>query len=244
MKTVYLLRLLGAVLLVTVIVGHPTPGFGQKKTPPAENQRPEPLRYYMGREIAAPMSFLGADWLIRATREREERCSMVLANLGLKPNMTVCDMGCGNGFYSISTAKLLGEKGHVLAVDIQPQMLVLLRERMESEGVNNITPILGSVDDPRLPENSVDLFLMVDVYHEFSYPEQMLEKIYRALKPDGLMVLVEFRAEDPKVPIKPEHKMSLEQIEKEMTANNFEFVKSFDKLPWQHMVFYGKKKSD
>ena len=223
---------------------NPPPVFGHSKTTPAKNQRPEPLRYYMGREIAPPMSYLGADWLIRATREREERCSMVLSNLGLKPNMTVCDMGCGNGFYAISTAKLLGDKGHVLAVDIQPEMLVLLRERMESEGVNNITPILGSVDDPRLPENCVDLFLMVDVYHEFSYPEQMLETIHRALKPDGLIVLVEFRAEDDKVPIKPEHKMSLNQIEKEMTANNFEFVKSFDKLPWQHMVFYGKKRSD
>jgi ubiquinone/menaquinone biosynthesis C-methylase UbiE len=198
----------------------------------------------MGREIAAPMSFLGADWLIRATREREERCSMVLANLGLKPNMTVCDMGCGNGFYAISTAQLLAGTGRVLAVDIQPEMLVLLRQRMESEGVQNITPILGSVDDPRLPENSVDLFLMVDVYHEFSYPEQMLEAIHRALRPDGLIVLVEFRAEDDKVPIKPEHKMSLAQIEKEMTANKFRFVKSFDKLPWQHMVFYGKQSTD
>lgn len=243
MKSI-VLRFALALLLVGSFMSCGPLVHGQRIRENQSTQRPEPLRYYMGREIAQPMSYLGADWLVRATREREERCSMVLANLGLKPNMTVCDMGCGNGFYAIPIAKLLGESGRVLAVDIQPEMLVLLRDRMESENVQNITPILGSVDEPRLPENSVDLFLMVDVYHEFSYPEQMLAAIHRALKPDGLIVLVEFRAEDDKVPIKPEHKMSREQIEKEMTANGFQFAKSFDRLPWQHMVFYGKRSEE
>lgn len=200
---------------------------------------PAPVKVYMGRRVAETMHYLGAEWLIRNEREREERCSLMLTNLGLRPGQIVCDMGCGNGYYSLPIAKILANRGTVLAVDVQPEMLVMLRQRMEEEGVENIIPILGSLHHPRLPEGMIDILLMVDVYHEFSHPQQMLAEIRKSLKPDGLVVLVEYRAEDRNVPIRPLHKMSKKQIDKEMTANGFKLVKEFDRLPWQHMVFYG-----
>jgi ubiquinone/menaquinone biosynthesis C-methylase UbiE len=203
------------------------------------SQIPPGRSSYMGRKIAETMHFSGAEWLIRDEREREERCSMMLANLGIQPGMVVCDMGCGNGFYSLLLAQRIGKQGQVLAVDIQPQMLYLLRDRAEQVGVNNITPILGSIHDPRLPRASVDLVLMVDVYHELSHPELVLAATKRALKKNGLMVLVEYRAEDPTVPIRPLHKMSRQQIMREMNANGFQLKREFKELPWQHMMFFG-----
>tara|TARA_B100000809_G_scaffold262133_1_gene312426 strand:+ start:2816 stop:3523 length:708 start_codon:yes stop_codon:yes gene_type:complete len=205
-----------------------------------ESSIPPGKEIYMGRRIAQTMHFTGAPWLIRNTREREERCSLMLANLGIKPGMTVCDMGCGNGFHTLKMAKMTGPTGAVLAVDVQPEMLKLLRERSEKEGIENITPILGSFHQPRLPPNSVDLILLVDVYHEFSHPVTMLKGMRDSLRPEGVIVLVEFRAEDPKVPIKLLHKMSKEQILKELPANGFKLVKDYDKLPWQHMMFFGR----
>jgi ubiquinone/menaquinone biosynthesis C-methylase UbiE len=201
---------------------------------------PAPLTEYMGRQIAQTMHYEGAPWLIRDSREREERCSLLLANLGLKPGMTVCDMGCGNGFYSLPIARLVGPTGRVLAVDIQPEMLKMLEEREAAENLTNIDTILGLLHDPKLPEGTVDLILLVDVYHEFSHPEQMLTAMRRALKPDGRIALVEYRAEDPNVPIKPLHKMSKQQILKEFPANGFKLVKEFDRLPWQHLMFFGR----
>lgn len=208
----------------------------KKKVPPG-------LKFYLGREIAQTMHFAGAPWLIRDSREREERCSMMLANLGLKNGMTVCDMGCGNGFHTLKIAEMLGDnEGSVFAVDVQPMMLKMLRERLEEQGIENVVPILGSYHSPRLPSNSIDLILLVDVYHEFSHPVEMLAAMKKSLKKDGAIVLVEFRAEDESVPIKPLHKMSKEQIDKEMTANGFALVKEFERLPWQHMMFYGREK--
>lgn len=201
---------------------------------------PEARTTYLGRRIAQTMHYTGAEWLIRDIREREERCSLMLANLGLKPNMTVCDMGCGNGFHTLPIAKMLGENGLVVAVDVQPEMLGFLRDRMESQGIENVTPILGSFHHPRLPPQSIDLVLMVDVYHEFSHPEGMLKAIRKSLKPGGLVVLVEYREEDKSVPIKALHKMSKIQVTKELTANGFELAKEFDGLPWQHMMFFKK----
>ena len=206
-----------------------------------ESTIPPGLEVYMGRRIAQTMHFTGAPWLIRNTREREERCSLMLANLGVKPGMTVCDMGCGNGFHTLKLARMTGPTGSVLAVDVQPEMLKLLRERTEKEGLENITPILGSFHHPRLPSNSVDLILLVDVYHEFSHPVSMLKGMRESLRPEGVIVLVEFRSEDLKVPIKPLHKMSKEQILKEIPANGFKLVKDYDKLPWQHMMFFGRE---
>ena len=206
-----------------------------------ESSLPPGLEIYMGRRIAQTMHFTGAPWLIRNTREREERCSLMLANLGIKPGMTICDMGCGNGFHTLKMAKMTGPEGTVMAVDVQPEMLKLLRDRTEKEGMENITPILGSFHNPRLPPNSIDLILLVDVYHEFSHPVTMLKAMRKSLRPEGVIVLVEFRAEDPKVPIKPLHKMSKEQILKELPANGFKLVKDYDKLPWQHMMFFGRE---
>ena len=205
-----------------------------------ESSVPPPRQEYLGRQIAQTMHYTGAEWLIRDVREREERCSLLLTNLGVRSGMTICDMGCGNGFYSLPLAKLVGPSGRILAVDIQPEMLVMLRSRAEQAGIDNISPILGSIHSPRLPAGSADLILLVDVYHEFSHPVQMLAAMREALKPDGLLALVEFRAEDAKVPIQPLHKMSKEQIMKELPANGFRLVKQFDKLPWQHLMFFGR----
>jgi len=219
----------------TVLLADEPQNKGAAETPPARQE-------YMGRQIARTMHFLGAPWLIRENREDEERCSLMLANLGVKPGMTVCDMGCGNGFYSLKMSKMTGPKGRVLAVDIQPEMLKMLKQRAEKANVANIKPILGKLYDPMLPKGKVDLILCVDVYHEFSHPEHMLKSMRESLSDNGVVVLLEYRMEDPKVPIKRLHKMSKKQVDKEMTANGFKLVKSFDKLPWQHMLFYGKAK--
>ena len=205
-----------------------------EKTPP-------PLKFYKGREIADAMHYSGASWLVRESREREEECSTMLKALHLKPGQTVCDMGCGNGFYTLKLAKLVGEKGQVLAVDIQPEMLSLLNERAKEEKLSNIKPILGTPVDPNLPQGKIDLILCVDVYHEFSNPEEMLAVMRKSLTPGGRIALAEFRAEDPKVPIKPLHKMTKEQILKEWPANGFKLVEQFDKLPWQHLMFFEAK---
>ena len=229
----YVLPILFTAIFALPCLAQEDEGDRRSKVPPA-------LKTYKGRRIAQTMHYTGAEWLIRENRESEERCSIMLANLGVKAGMTVCDMGCGNGFYSLQLAKMVGPRGRVLAVDVQPQMLYLLRQRMEKSGVENITPILGSFHNPRLPENTIDLVLMVDVYHEFSHPEHMLEAMHRGLKADGLIALLEYREEDPKVPIKPLHKMSKKQIMLEYEANGFVLKKEFDKLPWQHMMFFGK----
>jgi ubiquinone/menaquinone biosynthesis C-methylase UbiE len=197
-----------------------------------------PAQTYMGREIAQTMHYLGAPWLVRESREREEDCDTLLTALQIQPGATVCDMGCGNGFYALRLAELVGERGKVIAVDIQREMLELLKERAAAERITNIETVLGTVVDPKLPEASVDLMLLVDVYHEFSHPEPMLAAIRKSLKPDGQVALVEFRAEDPKVPIKPLHKMSKAQIMKEFPPNGFKLVEEFDKLPWQHLMFF------
>ena len=207
------------------------------RTPPA-------MKEYKGRRIAQTMHYLGAEWLIRDEREREERCSLMLANLGVKSGLAICDMGCGNGFYAVQLAKMVGDEGHIYGIDIQPEMLKMLNDRADAQGIRNISPILGTFTDPRLPKGKIDMILLVDVYHEFSHPEQMLAAMRDALSPDGVCVLVEFRSEDPKVPIKPEHKMSKEQIMKEWPPNGFKLVKEFDGLPWQHMMWFGRDAKD
>jgi ubiquinone/menaquinone biosynthesis C-methylase UbiE len=201
---------------------------------------PAPLTHYKGRRIATTMHYRGAPWLLRDDREEQERCSLLLANLGVKPGMTVCDMGCGNGFYALQLAKMVGPDGQILAVDIQPEMLKLLKDRAAKKQITNIEPILSEAHDPKLPEGKIDLILLVDVYHEFSHPEQMLAAMRRSLSPTGLIALLEYRAEDPKVPIKPLHKMTKKQILKEFPPNGFKLVKEFDRLPWQHMMFFGR----
>ena len=211
-----------------------------QKTELAEEKIPPARTKYMGRRIAQTMSFHGAPWLIRTEREAEERPSDAIAQLNLKPGMVVCDLGCGNGFYSLEMAKLVAAHGKVLAVDIQPEMLHLLELRANEVGVENLVPILSSVADPKIPKETVDLLLLVDVYHEFSHPQQMLAGIRQGLKPNGLIALLEYREEDRTVPIKPEHKMSKKQILKEYAANGFRLAKQYDGLPWQHLMFFEK----
>jgi 2-polyprenyl-3-methyl-5-hydroxy-6-metoxy-1,4-benzoquinol methylase len=215
--------------------GSPAPDrVGQQREP----RIPPAKKKYKGRQIADTMHYLGAGWLTREERQREEDCAMLLEALEIQPGQTVCDMGCGNGFYTLQMAKRVGEQGKVLAVDIQPEMLHLLSERAKAEEIANIEPIIGTVIDPNLPPDSVDLILLVDVYHEFSHPEQMLRAMRKALKPRGRIALAEFRLEDPNVPIKLLHKMSKEQILKEFPPNGFKLVRQFDELPWQHLMFF------
>ena len=201
---------------------------------------PPGLTEYLGRKIAMTMHWKGAEWLMRRVREEEESPALMRKELQVKPGMTICDMGCGNGFHTLPLAAAVGEKGKIYAVDVQPQMIEMLKQNIERKGLKNIVPVNGLFHDPKLPPDSCDLILLVDVYHEFSHPVQMLAGMRAALKPDGQLVLVEFRAEDDAVPIKPEHKMSKAQIHKEMNANGFELRREFDGLPWQHLMFFGK----
>jgi ubiquinone/menaquinone biosynthesis C-methylase UbiE len=201
---------------------------------------PDPPDKYQGRTIAPTMHFAGAPWLVRESRQREEDCATMLQQLGVKPGMTVCDMGCGNGFYTLQLAELVGPTGTVLAVDIQPEMLRLMEARAAEQGLQNIKSLLGTVVDPKLPAGQVDVILCVDVYHEFSHPEQMLAAMRKSLRPTGRLVLVEFRGEDRTVPIKPLHKMKKQQVLRELVPNGFRLAEQFDGLPWQHMMFFAR----
>lgn len=201
---------------------------------------PPALIRYKGRRIAFTMGFQGAGWLTRKTRQAEEDCATLLKELRLKPGMTVCDMGCGNGFYALQMAKQVGAKGKVLAVDIQPEMLRFLQARAEEQEINNVRQILSTIVDPKLPKNEVDLILCVDVYHEFSHPEQMLKSMRESLSKNGVIALAEYREEDPDVPILPLHKMSKKQILVEYAANGLKLVREFDDLPWQHLMFFAR----
>jgi ubiquinone/menaquinone biosynthesis C-methylase UbiE len=198
---------------------------------------PRGLTKYLGRRIASPMGFEHMNWLNRAERIQEENPQEMLEQLDLKEGMVVCDMGSGDGYHTLQMAPRVGPTGKVIAVDIQPEMLQALSRRLATQGVDNVDVILGDLWDPKLEENSIDLLLMVDVYHEFSHPIEMLAAIRRSLKPDGKIALVEFRAEDPTVLIRPEHKMPKAQIYKEYTANGFKVAREYDKLPWQHLIF-------
>jgi ubiquinone/menaquinone biosynthesis C-methylase UbiE len=211
----------------------------------AETAKPEESarRSYLGRVVAQPMSHLGAPWLIRGQREEEESVREAFGQLQLDSGMTVCDLGCGNGFWTLPMARAVEPGGKVLAVDIQKEMLRKLKARAGKVKVDNVEPILGEVDDPNLPVGQIDLLLMVDVYHEFSHPESMLWEIRRSLRPRGVVALLEYRQEDPAVPIKPLHKMSKRQIMKEYTKNGFKLVREYNRLPWQHLMFFARDDS-
>lgn len=217
-----------------IALAHGSVGFAQVNDatiPPARTS-------YMGRTIAQTMSYHGASWLVRENREDEERPSEVVKQLELEPGMVVCDLGCGNGYYTLLMAPVLSPGGKVLAVDIQPEMLHLLELRAAEQGIDNVEPIQGTIVDPKLPPGEVDMVLLVDVYHEFSHPELMLAAIRESLSPQGVVALLEYRAEDRTVPIKPLHKMSKRQILKEYRANGFKLAREYDGLPWQHLMFF------
>ena len=233
-----LARLLPGLLLALGTFGALAPFHAQAGEPAPEEKLPPPRREYMGRRIARTMHWTGAEWLLRETRESEERASLLFTSLGVKSGMTVADFGCGNGFHSLRLAKDVGPKGKVYGVDLQPEMLDMLRERGKAAGITNLVPVKSTAADPKLPPGSCDLILLVDVYHELAYPERVLAGLHRALKPTGRLALVEFRAEDPKVPIKKLHKMSRAQAKKELEANRFVLDRTFDGLPWQHLLFF------
>ncbi len=208
---------------------------------PVAALEPPAVKEFMGRQIAQTMHSAGASWLMRREREREEAGALMRQKLELKPGMVICDMGCGNGYHTFPIAKAVAPHGKVYGVEIQEPYLKMLDEGAKKNGVTNFIPVLGLTYDPKLPEGSMDIILLVDVYHEFDRPAEMLAAMRKALKPDGVLVFVEFRGEDDRVPIKPEHKMSKAQLTKELTGNGFKLVKQFDELPWQHMMWFGKQ---
>jgi ubiquinone/menaquinone biosynthesis C-methylase UbiE len=217
-------------------------------------------KFYMGREIALVMGHQGADWLERPEREQEERTDLLLPALKLKPGDAVADIGAGTGYYTRRLAKAVGGpltrpadtlspsdgerdgvRGLVYAVEIQQEMLDLLTNKLAAENIFNVQPVLGTITDPKLPRAGVDLILMVDVYHEFDHPFEMVAAMCQSLKPGGRIVFVEFRAEDPTVAIKAVHKMSEAQVRKEMSVHPLEWVETIRTLPQQHIIVFRKK---
>lgn len=196
-------------------------------------------KVYMGRQIARVMGHEGAAWLERPAREQEERTDLLLQELPLHPNSIVADIGAGTGYLTFRIAPLV-PRGKVFAVDIQPEMLAALEQKKAALHLPNVQPVRGTERSPNLPPNSVDLALLVDVYHEFAFPKEMMTSIYRALKPGGLVALVEFRAEDPSVPIKAVHKMSVAQARRELEALGLVFREARQKLPQQHLLLFEK----
>jgi len=245
-RTTYRALLASAALgLATLAIG----GFSQRaysqETPPRYEERnfhdPNGTgKFYMGREIAQVMGHLAAGWLERPEREREEQPAKLMVALKLKPGDVVADIGCGSGYFTFRLAQPVGPKGRVYAVDIQPEMLTIIRQRMKQRRFTNVVPVLGEITDPKLPPNSTDLILMVDVYHEFSHPWEMTGSMVKALKPGGRIVFVEYRLEDPTVPIKLVHKMTEAQVKKEMAEFPLRWVETNATLPRQHIIVFQK----
>jgi ubiquinone/menaquinone biosynthesis C-methylase UbiE len=218
----------------------------QRKHPGYETRRvhdPNGIgKFYMGREIAMVMGHQAAGWLERPEREQEEQPAKLLPLLQLKPGDVVADVGAGSGYYTFKLAPSVGPKGKIFANDIQPEMLEIIRRRAKELKIDNVVPILGTATDPKLPPESVDLILLVDVYHEFEFPYEMTESLLKALKTGGRIVFVEFRMEDDDVPIKLVHKMSERQVLKEMSVfPELRHVKTHPDLPWQHVIVFEKK---
>ncbi len=198
-------------------------------------------KFYMGREIAHVMGHQAAEWLERPEREEEEKTSVLIEALRFRAGEVVADIGAGTGYFCRRIAPLVGTNGIVYAVEIQQEMLDILTNKMAEARIGNVKPILGTVQDPNLPMSRVDTILMVDVYHEFDYPYEMVAAMTRALKPGGRMVFVEFRGEDPAVPIKPLHKTTEAQIKKEMAVHPLEWSETLRMLPQQHVIIFRKK---
>jgi ubiquinone/menaquinone biosynthesis C-methylase UbiE len=208
-------------------------------TMPASGQQPgkHPVS---GRVFALPMSVEGAPWLERREREDEEDPDLAMRLLRIPRGATVADIGAGSGYFTLRLARAVGEKGRVYANDLQQGMLDLLQKNVARARLSNVTPVLGSESDPNLPPDSIDLALMVDVYHELSQPQVMLRRIRDALKSGGRLVLLEYRAEDPSVPIRPEHKMTKAQVKLEIEPEGFRQQRVYDDLPWQHLIVFTK----
>jgi len=199
-------------------------------------------KWYLGREIAHFMGPGGIPWLDRPEREDEEQPAKVIEALELKGGEVIADVGAGSGYFTFRLAPKVGEKGKILAVEIQDEMIAELKKRIDKNKVTNVETVKCTESDPRLPEAGVDIVLMVDVYHEIAFPYEVMTAIRKALKPGGRMVFIEYRKEDPKVPIKEVHKMSIEQLKKEMAVVGLDHVKTVDTLPRQHIAIFGKPK--
>ncbi len=195
-------------------------------------------KFYLGREIAQVMGHQGASWLERFSRDQEEQPQALLQSLGLKPTDVVADIGAGTGYFSFRIAPRVPE-GKVLAVDVQPEMIEILEYLKQEKSIPNVDPVLGSATNPRLEPGTVDLALMVDAYHEFEYPREMMQAIAQSLKPTGRAVLVEYRGEDLRVFIKPLHKMNQQQVRKEMAASGLTWLETKNVLPQQHIMIFG-----
>jgi len=196
-------------------------------------------KWYMGREVAYVMGFQGINWLERSEREIEEDVSTLIKNMEIKTDDTIADIGAGSGYHVFRMAPL-AENGLVYAVDIQPEMLEAIELKKRSKRVSNVETVLGSEKSINLPKNSLDKILLVDVYHEFSYPAEMVGSIKNALKSNGQLFLIEYRGEDSSVPIKKIHKMTVKQSIKEMEAAGFRLKENIDNLPWQHCMIFEK----
>lgn len=212
-----------------------TTGFYQTKSPAYDGIG----RVYLGREISEVMGHLGAGWLERSDREQEERTDLLAAALDLKPTDAIADIGAGTGYFSFRLARVVPQ-GKVFAVDIQPEMIEYLTAGKRKAKTPNVEPVLGTITDPKLPANGVDLALLVDAYHEFSNPREMMDNIVKSLRPGGRVVLVEYRAEDPNVPIKEHHKMTEVQAVKEMKAVGLRLLRNDRRLPQQHILIFGR----
>jgi ubiquinone/menaquinone biosynthesis C-methylase UbiE len=222
--------------------------------PPAAIQAQTPLyekspasadgigKRYMGREIAGVMGWQGAGWLERQEREKEERTDLLMKDLALKPGMVIADIGAGTGYLSRRMAMQVGMTGRVFAVDVQPEMIRFLETLARASSVNNIKPVLGTPETTNLAKGSIDLAIMVDVYHELEFPFEMLKSIIASLKPGGQLVFIEYRAEDPQVPIKEVHKMSEAQVRKEVAMHpELLWERTGKPLPWQHIIVFRKR---
>jgi ubiquinone/menaquinone biosynthesis C-methylase UbiE len=191
-----------------------------------------------GRVIARIMGYEGAAWLERPEREREEEPSKAVAALDIRPGQIVADVGAGSGYYTVRLAERVGAAGKVYATDIQPQMLTLVQQRVARERLTQVEVVQATETDPRLPQNQLDLILMVDVYHELARPQEVLRQLRTALKPDGRLVLIEFRKESAWVPIREEHKMTIKEARMELEAESYRFDRVIDVLPWQHILVF------
>jgi len=200
-------------------------------------------KWYMGREIAHVMGYQGINWLERSDREKEENTSQLLKNMNIQPGDTIADVGAGSGYHAFKMAKLATE-GFIYAVDIQPEMLQAISVKQSEQQVNNIQTIQGSEKSINLDENSVSKILLVDVYHEFNFPKEMIESMHKFLTSDGKIYLIEYKAEDANIPIKEIHKMSEKQAVKEFEASGFRLEQNIENLPWQHCLIFVKEKTN
>lgn len=194
-----------------------------------------------GRRIAGVMGMSGAAWLVRPERVTEENPDGALDAMNIRPGMTIADLGSGVGYMTLRMAKRVGPTGKIYGVDLQPGMLAELEKNAKAAGISNVVPILGEPADPKLPAGQIDMILMVDVYHEVSQPQAMVRKIREALKPNGRLILLEYRAEDPTIPINPDHKMTVEQVRAEIEPEGFKLQKPIETLPRQHLLVLTKQ---